>query len=90
MWWTSFFRNVVIWLGLGEGPFVEMYDYWWRHVSVAYLDFRSYQDGEWSTFLLGAPAMATGLWVFSIIAYLLLGWETQLWCMFFPCQPFSL
>ena len=90
MWWTSFFRNVVVWLGLGEGPFVEMYDYWWRHVSVTYLDFRSYADGEWSTLLLGAPFMATGFWVLSIISYLLLGWETQLWCLVFPCQPFSL
>ena len=31
--------------------------------------------------------MATGLWVLSIITYLFLGWETQLWCLFFPCQP---
>ena len=67
MWWTFLVRNVVSTLGPYEVPFVELYDYLFRHVSVTFYDFRGYTDAEWSITLLGAPAMATGFWLLAII-----------------------
>jgi len=92
-YWTMFFfsfgRTLLAWIGLGDGPFVEMFDWVFRHVSVQYLDFRNYEDGEWSNFLWQTQALVPFFWFASIFQWLFWGVWVQLWCFIFPCQPFT-
>ena len=48
----SFWRNWAIRLGMGDGPYVDWFEYQYSKASVAYLDFRSYDEGRWTDFLL--------------------------------------
>ena len=71
MYFFSFFRTLLAWIGMGDGPFVEMFDWAFRHVSVQYLDFRNYDDGEWSAFLWQSQALTPAFFVLSILQWIL-------------------